>query len=78
MYIFPNYYIINYKFVNFSILKYNNIYYISFCSINGLKYIIIPIGYYLDFLNYGICVFFKNDINLYKNYLYYFKFMLYS
>lgn len=78
MYFFPNYYLLNYNFRNFSILKHNSMYYLFFSSLDTSKFIILPIGYYLNFLRDGICIFFNGDMNLYKNYLYYFKHMLYA
>ncbi len=78
MYIFQNYFVFNFKFRLFNILKKDGLYYLSFFSNEGLKFSIIPLGYYLKLREDFIVVYFLNDVSLCKNYYYYFKFMILS
>lgn len=78
MFLFKNYFIIFFNTTHVNILKYNYYYYLNFYYFKANKFMLIPLSKNININSSYVTVHFKNDINLYKNYFYYLKFMFQS
>jgi len=78
MFLFNNYLVIAFNSINVSILKYKCYYYLKFYYLKTNKYMLLPLSNHISITTFFVTIYFQNDINLYKNYFYYLKFMLQS
>ena len=78
MFLFKNYYLLFFNTSCINILKYNYFYYLNYCHLNFKKNMIIPLSKNIMITSSCVVIYFHNDINLYKNYFYYLKFMFQS
>lgn len=78
MFLFNNYFIIFFNSISLNVLKYNCYYYLNFYYSKTNKFMMIPLSKNILINSFCLTVYFKNDINLYKNYFFYLKFMFQS
>ena len=78
MFLFKNFYIIFFNFKCVNLIKYNYIYYLNFFYFVAGKSLLIPLSQNVHISSSYVVVYFQNDINVYKNYFYYLKFMFQS
>lgn len=79
MFIFKNYFLLNLNLRLWNIIFFKNIYYLSFFNEVSAKFVIFPIGTNVIIHdNVLLYIYWNNDINLWKNFNYYFKFFIHS
>lgn len=78
MFLFKNFYIIFFNLNCISIIKYGYFYYLNFFHFNTNKSLLIPLSRSVSITSSYVVIYFQNDINIYKNYFYYLKYMFQS